>query len=674
MPKVLGVYTGHDPAACLLVDGALVVAIEEERLTRVKHGLPKDVRALWPRFGGRFGYFPWASVSYCLDAAGLGIDDLDAIVLPEEAEATAMAEILPLKDRRKVIISNAPDGGAHHYRHALSAFLASPFERAAVLVVDGDGSVDGNGYEAESGYLFEDRRGASREVFKNRYPFTPLRHGLGWAYEYVSALLGFVAEVGYLGEPGKTMGLAPFGRPSPELETPWIVPDGFRFDFRPFHEWLVRHGHAKRLRFDDKSQALIRAEEAIPQHARDLAYKVQIELEAALLHLARELHRATGAERLCLAGGVFLNSVANARIAAEGPYKEVWVQPASHDGGQALGLAYDGHLRLTRGKPSAPALAPQRHAATGRSYSERTIGALLGRSGLAIHPLADDAALARDAAGELANKRYVGWFQGGSEIGPRALGHRSILADPRGPEVKDRLNARVKFREGFRPFAPSALAERAGEVFDLHPAQTHGARYMLMVVPVRESLRAQVPAITHVDGTARVQLVDREADPVYHALIAAFAERTGLPLVLNTSFNLRGMPIVETPQDALRCFLYTELDVLYLGRHKVTRPKADRLVPEAAPGWELIVEEHYGWGGSGREVRYARDEERVDVPPLGELVALCRALDGKRTLQAAATEALGGPPDAATLEALLALVRTLCRKGALRLRVGSLVL
>ena len=143
----------------------LVVAIEEERLTRVKHGLPKDVRALWPRFGGRFGYFPWASVSYCLDAAGLGIDDLDAIVLPEEAEATAMAEILPLKDRRKVIISNAPDGGAHHYRHALSAFLASPFERAAVLVVDGDGSVDGNGYEAESGYLFEDRRGASREVF-----------------------------------------------------------------------------------------------------------------------------------------------------------------------------------------------------------------------------------------------------------------------------------------------------------------------------------------------------------------------------------------------------------------------------------------------------------------------------------------------------------------------------
>jgi carbamoyltransferase len=673
---VLGVYTGHDLAACLVVDGRIAVMIEEERLTRVKHALPKSVRDLWSKFGGRFGYFPWASVAYCLDAAGLGIDDLDAIVLPEEAALTDMVNVLPVRDRSKVLVSSEPLGGAHHHRHALSAFLASPCERAAVLVVDGDGTVTDAGYEAETGYLFEARDRPGKELFKNRYPSgSGLRSGLGWLYEYASAILGFVnTHVGYLGEPGKTMGLAPYGRASQALEGPWVRKgDGFALDFTPFHQWLVESGNHKRLRFDSRDRALIQEESAITQEAKDLAWKAQAELEGVLMHLVERLHRATGAKDLCIAGGVGLNSVANARILDKGPFKRVFIQPASHDAGQAIGLAYDGWLRLLARGATTTSIAPVRHACSGRTYPPADVRALLEATKLPFTELKDDAALADDAAAELERGRIVGWFQGGSEYGPRSLGHRSILADPRDPGMKDRLNARVKFREGFRPFAPSVLREKAAEVFELEGESP----YMLLVVPVRKAWRKRVPAIAHVDGTARVQTVEADVDPVYHGLISAFERRTGVPLLLNTSFNLRGMPIVESPRDALQCFLYTDMDALYLGRFKVARPTARQLVPCAAPGWRFVVENQLTWGGQTTLVRYQKgddEKEKVEVRPVPELVTLCSLLDGKRSVHEALGLALGQEPPADVLAACVTLVQLLLRAGALQLRFGELAL
>lgn len=671
MTNVLGVYTGHDQSACLLRDGEVAFLIEEERLTRVKHGLPKSVRSLWSEFNGHFGYFPWASLAYCLDAAGLGLDDLDALVLPEDARENAMASLIPIKDRRKIIVSDEPTGGAHHYRHALSAFFASPFERAAVLVVDGDGSINAEGYEAESGYIFKDRKGKVKDVFKNRYPTgglpSGLRGGLGWTYDYVSAVLGFVnTKIAYLSEPGKTMGLAPYGKKNPGLGERWIACDGWKLDFTKFHEHLVTSGLANLVSFDDRTKALIQNENAIGQDAKDLAWKVQNELEQALLHLAERLHAETGAKDLCLAGGVALNSVANGLLLKKGPFERIFIQPAAADNGQALGLAYEGHLRVADKKP----IVPIRHAFGGRPYSRDEIHSLIKATGLPVKELKGDDALAKDAAQELLAGRFIGWFQGGSEYGPRALGHRSILADPRGPGVKDHLNARVKFREPFRPFAPSALKERASEVFDLNAESP----YMLLVADVRPEWREKVPAITHVDGTARVQTVDAEVDPLYHRLISEFAKSSGVPLVLNTSFNLRGMPVVESPKDALRCFLYTEMDALYLGSFKVLRPDATRLVPYCARGYRLIIENEFGWGNQDVRARYETLDGMKTVPirqhPL--LATLCASLDGKRSLAEALSASLQGQkPDAALTTAVLRFMQELLRSGALRLRVGS---
>jgi carbamoyltransferase len=672
LTNVLGVYTGHDQSVCLLKDGQIVFVIEEERLTRVKHGLPKSVRSLWGEFGGHFGYFPWASVAYCLDAAGIGIDELDALVLPEEARENAMAALIPMKDRKKILVSDEPAGAAHHHRHALSAFFASPFERAAVLVIDGDGSVTSDGYEAETGYFFKDRKGKVREVFKNRYPqagvASGLRAGLGWTYDYVSAVLGFVnTKIAYLSEPGKTMGLAPYGKKNPAHGERWIACDGWKLDFKGFHDFFLKSGLANLVSFESRDKALVQNENAIGQEPRDLAWKVQNELEGAILHLAEKLHVETGAKDLCLAGGVALNSVANGLLLKKGPFDRVFVQPAAADNGQAIGLAYEGHLKV-----SEPIL-PIRHAFGGRTYSKDEIQALLKATGLTVKELKDDAALAKDAASELVAGKFLGWFQGGSEYGPRALGHRSILADPRGPTVKDHLNARVKFREPFRPFAPSALLERAGEVFDLKGESP----YMLLVADVRPEWREKVPAITHVDGTARIQTVDREVDPLYHSLISEFAAATGVPLVLNTSFNLRGMPVVETPRDALRCFLYTEMDHLYLGRFKVSRPDPRHLVPSAAARWKLILENEIGWGGQAIRARYESTDGKKTVPIRDHpvFVALCLALDGKRSFMEALTGALQGQkPDGPTLAAGQIFLQELLRSGALRLRVGSIEL
>jgi carbamoyltransferase len=413
-----------------------------------------------------------------------------------------------------------------------------------------------------------------------------------------------------------------------------------------------------------------RAKGEFNQREKNLAFKVQLETETAVLRLAQRLKKETGAKSLCLAGGVALNSVSNGLLQASGMFENVFVQPAAADNGQAIGLAYYGHLM------SSPIpIKPMKHAFGGRSYSNADIKGLLDRCGVACRDVGEDEELAAEAARDLAGSKIVGWFQGGSELGPRALGHRSILADPRGAEMKETLNARVKFREAFRPFAPSVLAERADEIFDLHGKESP---YMLIVAPVRPRWAHVLPAVTHIDGTGRVQTVDRAVDPLYHALVSRFGELTGVPVVLNTSFNIRGMPIVETPLDALQCFLGTGLDVLYLGRYRVEQPRPFELFPEILPGCELSAESGESRESRQRQMglprREGEDARALIVEPIAgvDLDVLCRMLDGKRSLAAALepslTDARGG--DRTLMEAT-SFVKNLMRHGYVRLHFGS---
>lgn len=679
--SVLGVYFGHDPAACLLQDGTIRVFIEDERLTRYKYGRPKAIGRQWPGFAGRQGYFPWAAVTYCLRTAGLTLDELDAIAVPAEWSGEGVLDYLPVRDRSRVLLATEPAGAVHHFRHALSTYFASPHERAAVLVADDDGSVADGAYEAESGYLFEGRLGTSDLLFKNRYPRElEIRHGLGWMYHAITDLLGFATPHLDVSEAGKTMGLAPYGRPCSTLTAPWIEVDGTRLDFSGFEHWLRASGHLERVRDGSDTMVLFDRDGRANPAACDIAFKAQQELERALVALARALHQQTRARALCLAGGVALNSVANQRILDESGFEELFIQPASGDSGQAIGLAFWGHLALEAGRatarswrtttdaaspPGKPALPiqPIRHAYGGCDWPEDGIEALLAASGLSYRRLASTEHAAEAAADDLVNGRIIGWFQGRSEFGPRALGHRSILADPRGAQMKDILNARVKFREAFRPFAPSVLAGRAAEVFDM----TGDSPYMLRVVPVREPWRARVPAITHVDDTARVQTVTAESSPSFHHLIRVFADRTGVPLVLNTSFNLKGMPIVESPWDALHCFVSTDMDRLFLGRFQVEPPAPAELVFGRAVGWHLTAERALGqhdsvrmWARSRGGASWHRDVS----PAFASIVA---SLDGQRSVEAIVRDA-----EPAAVAHCVAELRWMLRQRVLTLHLGKL--
>jgi carbamoyltransferase len=690
---VLGVYLGHDLGACLLMNGEIIAMIEEERLNRFKHGRPNEAAGLWKRFAGKFGYFPWASISYCLEAGKLGLDDLDFMVIGgalwgTEAAGTTIKTIIPIKDTGKIILAKEPKSGVHHYLHALSAFLASPYDEAAVLVVDGEGSRNEQGYEAETGFHFLNRDGDYKEIFKNRYPDSVgPRSGIGWVYEQLTILLGFADPRVSGGEAGKTMGLASYGKPRKEFELPWICHNGFDLDYSGFHKWLKESGYASRLRSFEGG--LAGRGDDVSQYAKDLAFKVQSELEAAMLHLTDELHRATGLDNLCLAGGVALNSVANSAIAAKGPFKNIFIQPAANDGGQAIGLAFYGHLLLARARRqcveakndaaeshasrktnfvSSPEIRPIKHAYGGRNYSAEEIRHLLQSSGLAFREFADDQSLVQDAAAELTERRIIGWLQGGSEYGPRALGHRSILANPDTQEMKDILNLRVKFREPFRPFAPSVLIERAGGVFDLDCESP----YMLLVAPVRESWRERVPAITHVDGTARVQTVDSQVEPLFHSLISAFESKTGLPLILNTSFNWQGAPIVESPYDALQCLLYTDLDCLYLGPFKLRRPDPSHWFPIRSFGWEFFAGHYLSNGRRELICKQRGGAKQVVIETTNRFTDLCEALNGTNSMQSAFNHAYGPDADGNLIEETIRLVQKLCRHGALRIRAGRL--
>jgi carbamoyltransferase len=573
MSLVLGVNLSHDRSACLILDGKVAVAVEEERLDRIRHSEGFLVAGYFDRLTKTL---PMKAITYCLRAAGVGLDDLDLVVgnrhASDQSELRLRRE-LPIRDPGRIRELPVP---SHHLAHAYACYFASPFDDAAILVVDGVGGRLPHTGRIEKHTVFVGTGAEVRSVLAASYSpdFTDV--GLGLFYEYFTAKLGFITRWGHpmfgsfscggYTEAGKTMGLAPYGNPRGDWDR-LLHLDGDDVSVTvaaldaAWRRWYEKEGRG----FDPAQPGSWDT-----PFAKDVARKVQDELGAAMLHLAHRAHQLTGKRRLCLTGGVALNSVANQRIVSEGPFDEVYILPPAGDAGVALGAGYYGYYRLLGGR--------QRHhlrsAGVGRAYQQEEVLSAIKNAGADIDYRETSP---EEVADLLAGHHVVGWFDGGSEIGPQALGKRSILADPRHPAMRDYLNVVVKHREPFRPYPPSVLAEHAGDWFDL----SGGSPFTLLAPEVRQDRRPVVPAITHVDGTARVQTVDRAVNPRYHQLIEAFAERTRVPLVLNTSFNDPGEPIVETPDDALRTFLRTELDYLFLDGYLISKP--DRSPPATHP-------------------------------------------------------------------------------------------
>lgn len=550
----IGGYS-HDSAAAIMVDGKLAAAVAEERLTRVKHqgGVPKR------------------AVQFCLDTAGVSADEVDHVAcymrpwlrmgrrLPYRTRqffrspyysAGFMAyevahNVLYMLGMRQLRGSKARlHFMEHHPAHAASAFLVSPFEQAALLSVD---------YVGEYTATWAGRgRGTAIECLQQmHYP-----QSLGVFYSAMTDYLGFTRA----SDEYKVMGLASYGEPE--------YYDEFRRIIRPRDDgwydidlsWAAWHyapgsrcGYFSR-KFLDRFGPPRRKGDPIEERHKNLAASAQRVLEDTVLSMARRLYEETGLRKLCLAGGVALNCSMNGRILREGPFDEVFVQPAAGDDGIAIGAAF----QLHHAHSGSPREFVMHDARLGPAYSDDEIRHFLD---MAKIPHEQPANVEARAAELIADGAIVGWFQDRMEFGPRALGARSILADPTRPEMKDLLNKYVKHREEFRPFAPSVLEERASEFFD----GCSRSPFMLFVYTVAPEKRGQVPAITHVDGTARVQTVSRTIQPRYYRLIEEFEKRRGVPLVLNTSFNVMGEPIVNTPADAVRCFYSTGMDALVIG-------------------------------------------------------------------------------------------------------------
>jgi carbamoyltransferase len=540
--RVLGVNAVfHDPAAALVVDGEVVAAAEEERFSRRKHGKAPVAFSTWE--------LPERSMEWCLRHAGVEPSTLDAVAYSYDPSLAPQPNGDLVADRweglRTLYVERAPlflktalpgfDPERlvfvrHHVAHAASACLASPFESSAVMVLDGRGET--------SSYLAGHARGGDLDVLAVQ----DLPHSLGLIYEELTGHLGFRRS----SDEYKVMAMASYGRPAwlPQLRELVRTDGAGGFRTEPV-DWTL---FAPRLISDD---------EWLPAHA-DLAASVQARLEEVLVELATWLHERTGEQRLTMAGGVALNCVANSRIWRESPFEDVWVQPASGDAGTALGAAMYVAERLgDRTRPMAS-------AALGREWSDADLAEWLDRAGVAYERPDDLAAVAAEA---LAQDRIVAWFQGRSEFGPRALGHRSLLADPRNPANLERLND-VKGREQFRPVAPMVLEQRAADLFD-GPIPSP---YMLFTHGVRDEWVERIPAVVHVDGSARIQTVNRDHEPLVARMLEEFERRTGVPVVVNTSLNTAGRPMVDDPRDALECFGSAPVDLLAIGPFVVRRP------------------------------------------------------------------------------------------------------
>jgi carbamoyltransferase len=448
----------------------------------------------------------------------------------------------------------------HHVAHLASAFFVSPFDRAALLSIDGFGDFISTMWAEGSGNHFD-------VLGQVEYP-----HSTGIVYTATTQFLGFP----HYGDEGKVMGLAPYGQPRFIEEFREIIRTEEDGQFRLNLDYFRHHAEGVDMTWDDGSPVIGRifsneyenvfgpAREkngALTDRERDIAASLQLRLEEVGFHIVNHLHDQTGLTDLGLAGGVAYNSVLNGKLLLNTPFRRVYVQPAAGDSGTALGVCYEIHNRILGG----PREFVMDGAYTGPEFSDEAIRAELERAGLAYESY-DDRAITRRAADDIAAGLVIGWFQGRMEFGPRALGNRSIVVDPRRPDMKDILNERIKKREPFRPFAPSILEERVGDYFE----QTHPAPTMLMVYQIRPERRSEIPAVTHIDGSGRLQTVTREVNARYYQLISDFDALTGVPVVLNTSFN-ENEPIVCTPRDAIECFAKTRMDVLYLGNHAVRR-------------------------------------------------------------------------------------------------------
>jgi carbamoyltransferase len=577
----------HDSAACLLREGAIVAAAQEERFTRRKH----DAR------------FPHNAIRYCLQAGGIRASELDHVAFYDKpflkferlletylafaprgfqsfrvAMPIWLREKLFLKDLlRKELdkVDHTPDWlakllfGEHHMSHAASAFYPSPFESAAVLTLDGVGEWATSSLAIGQGNQLE----MQREI---HFP-----HSIGLLYSAFTYYTGFRVNSGEY----KVMGLAPYGQPryvdkiySHLLD---LKPDG------SFHMNQEYFDYCTGLRMTNGKFAELfdgpprKPDEPLTQRHMDLAASVQKVTEDVMLKLAHSVARETGQQNLCLAGGVALNCVANGKILREGSFKGIWVQPAAGDAGGALGVALStwygllGHIRHV-----VPSKDAMQGSYLGPEFSQSEINARLNAIGARFETLGNEEVIAK-CAEDLADGKAVGWFQGRMEFGPRALGARSILGDARSPSMQKTLNLKVKYRESFRPFAPSVLREDVSDWFQLDS----DSPYMLLVADVIPSRRramtpaeqrlfgidklnverSSIPAVTHVDYSARIQTVHHETNPRYHALLTEFKRRTGCPVLVNTSFNVRGEPIVCTPEDAFKCFMGTEIESLVCG-------------------------------------------------------------------------------------------------------------
>ncbi|MCK6555415.1 carbamoyltransferase [Candidatus Binatia bacterium] len=571
--NVLGISAlYHDAAACLLRDGEVVAAAAEERFTRRKHDADMPVNA----------------IKYCLEAGRLRIDDIDHIGFYEKPfvkfkrilythlacypfSFTPFLKAIPSWMNEKLIIPSiirqktGYEGEVlmieHHLSHAASSFLVSPFEEAAILTVDGVGEWSTATYGHGAGTdirLF-------REI---RFP-----HSLGLLYSAFTYYLGFkVNSAEY-----KVMGLAPYGRPIFYDQIRQLIdvrPDGsFHLDMRYFNYLTgltMTNG-----KFDQLFGGPVRKpDDPLEQRHKDLAASVQKVTDDVMLLMANHIGKETGSRNLCLAGGVALNCVANGRILREGPFKHMYVQPAASDAGGAIGVASYIYHTLQRHDRNFVL----RHDYLGPGYSEQEVREFLVGNDIP-HTVLERDELLRRTAQLIADQQVVGWFQGRMEFGPRALGNRSILADARNPENRDRVNLKIKFRESFRPFAPAVLADRVGEYFEL----SEPSPFMLLVAQVRPDRRT-IPSVTHVDGSARVQTVERDTNPLFYDLIAEFDRLTGTPVIINTSFNVRGEPIVCSPADAYRCFVTTGMDYLVMGNCLLDKQKP--LPKIAGVDWE----------------------------------------------------------------------------------------
>ena len=590
---ILGINAYHgDASAAIIADGQLIAAVEEERFNRIKH----------------CAGFPAESIRYCLNAAGVDLVNIDHIGISRDPSAhlhkkilhaatriarNAMgfagsgatngkrdngvfgmisdrlanaAKVRDLKDELsralrvpRETISATFHNIEHHKAHLASAFFVSPFERAALLSLDGFGDFISTMWGIGDGNQFE----VLDEV---EYP-----HSTGIVYTATTQFIGFP----HYGDEGKVMGLAPYGTPRYiDIFRDMIRTEPDRPGFVLNLDYFLHHSEGVEMSWNEGSPQIGRifsdkfveifgrprdSGDPLTTREEDIAASLQLRLEEVGFHILKQLHALTGSTDLCLAGGVALNSVMNGKILLDTPFRRVFVQPAAGDNGTALGVCYYIFNQILK----QPRGAVMEGAYTGPEFSDEEIRAVLDRAGVAYERL-EDRELTNTAAKDVADGAVTGWFQGRMEFGPRALGNRSIIADPRRPNMREILNERIKKREPFRPFAPSILEEHTAEYFE----QDHPSPTMLMVYPVRREKHGVIPAVTHVDGSGRLQTVNARTNPRYYQLISDFHKLTGVPVVLNTSFN-ENEPIVCTPQHALDCFLKTRMDVIYLGNYKV---------------------------------------------------------------------------------------------------------